>query len=113
MLTAGRIICVCTNWKRLLARAKGAGWESAAGSSVSEPVMTASSMAYSLRRVVRRFSVRGGARIKAGVAAAQAPRGKPMRQGRQLEGFSKDIELEHLSVRQSPYAIFIDYRVKR
>jgi hypothetical protein len=36
-----------------------------------------------------------------------------MRQGRQLDGFSKDIELEHPGVRQSPYATFIDYRVKR
>jgi dihydrofolate reductase len=32
---------------------------------------------------------------------------------RLFEGFSKDVELEHLGVRQSPYATFIDYRVKR
>jgi dihydrofolate reductase len=28
-----------------------------------------------------------------------------------FEGFSKDVELEHLGVRQSPFATFIDYRV--
>jgi dihydrofolate reductase len=33
--------------------------------------------------------------------------GKPL-----FEGFSKDVELEHLGVRQSPFATFIDYRVK-
>jgi len=32
---------------------------------------------------------------------------------RLFEGFSRSIELEHLGVRQSPYATFIDYRVKR
>jgi dihydrofolate reductase len=33
--------------------------------------------------------------------------------GKQLfEGFSKSLELEHLGVRQSPFATFIDYRVK-
>jgi dihydrofolate reductase len=31
---------------------------------------------------------------------------------RLFEGFTKDIELEHLGVRQSPFATFIDYRVK-
>jgi dihydrofolate reductase len=31
---------------------------------------------------------------------------------RLFEGFSKDVELEHLGVRQSPFATFIDYRVK-
>jgi dihydrofolate reductase len=30
-----------------------------------------------------------------------------------FEGFAKDLELEHLGVRQSPFATFIDYRVKR
>jgi dihydrofolate reductase len=30
-----------------------------------------------------------------------------------FEGFAKDVELEHLGVRQSPFATFIDYRVKR
>ena len=30
---------------------------------------------------------------------------------RLFEGFSKDVELEHLGVRQSPFATFIDYRV--
>jgi dihydrofolate reductase len=30
-----------------------------------------------------------------------------------FEGFTKDIELEHIGVRQSPFATFIDYRVKR
>ena len=30
-----------------------------------------------------------------------------------FEGFAKDIELEHIGVRQSQYATFIDYRVKR
>ena len=32
---------------------------------------------------------------------------------RLFEGFSRSIELQHLGVRQSPYATFIDYRVKR
>ena len=32
---------------------------------------------------------------------------------RLFEGFSKSLELEHLRVRQSPHATFIDYRVKR
>jgi dihydrofolate reductase len=32
---------------------------------------------------------------------------------RLFEGFTKSLELEHLGVRQSPYATFIDYRVKR
>jgi dihydrofolate reductase len=30
-----------------------------------------------------------------------------------FEGFTKSIELEHLGVRQSPFATFIDYRVSR
>jgi dihydrofolate reductase len=30
-----------------------------------------------------------------------------------FEGFTKDVELEHIGVRQSPFATFIDYRVKR
>ena len=30
---------------------------------------------------------------------------------RLFEGFSHDVELEHLGVRQSPFATFIDYRV--
>jgi dihydrofolate reductase len=32
---------------------------------------------------------------------------------RLFDGFGKRIELEHLGVRQSPFATFIDYRVKR
>ena len=32
---------------------------------------------------------------------------------RLFDGFDKRIELEHRGVRQSPYATFIDYRVKR
>jgi dihydrofolate reductase len=32
---------------------------------------------------------------------------------RLFEGFSKSMEFEHLGVRQSPFATFIDYRVKR
>ena len=32
---------------------------------------------------------------------------------RLFEGFSISLELEHLGVRQSPFATFIDYRVKR
>ena len=32
---------------------------------------------------------------------------------RLFEGFSRSLELEHLGVRQSPFATFIDYRVKR
>ncbi len=32
---------------------------------------------------------------------------------RLFEGFSRSLELEQLGVRQSPYATFIDYRVKR
>jgi len=31
---------------------------------------------------------------------------------RLFDGFSGSLELEHLGVRQSPYATFIDYRVK-
>jgi dihydrofolate reductase len=31
---------------------------------------------------------------------------------RLFEGFTRSIELEHIGVRQSPYATFIDYRVK-
>jgi dihydrofolate reductase len=31
---------------------------------------------------------------------------------RLFEGFSESLELEHLGIRQSPYATFIDYRVK-
>jgi dihydrofolate reductase len=31
---------------------------------------------------------------------------------RLFEGFERDVELEHLGVRQSPFATFIDYRVK-
>lgn len=30
-----------------------------------------------------------------------------------FEGFSKSLELEHIGVRQSPFATFIDYRVSR
>jgi dihydrofolate reductase len=32
---------------------------------------------------------------------------------RLFEGFTKSLELEHIGVRQSAYATFIDYRVKR
>jgi dihydrofolate reductase len=32
---------------------------------------------------------------------------------RLFDGFTKSIDLEHLGVRQSPFATFIDYRVKR
>ena len=32
---------------------------------------------------------------------------------RLFEGFSKSLELEHLGVRQSQFATFVDYRVKR
>jgi dihydrofolate reductase len=32
---------------------------------------------------------------------------------RLFEGFSRSLELEHIGVRQSPFATFIDYRVKR
>jgi dihydrofolate reductase len=32
---------------------------------------------------------------------------------RLFEGFTESIELEHLGVRQSPFATFIDYRVKK
>ena len=32
---------------------------------------------------------------------------------RLFEGFTDSLDLEHLGVRQSPYATFIDYRVKR
>jgi dihydrofolate reductase len=32
---------------------------------------------------------------------------------RLFEGFSASLELEHLGVRQSPFATFVDYRVKR
>ena len=34
--------------------------------------------------------------------------------GKQLfEGFTRSLELEHIGLRQSPFATFIDYRVKR
>jgi len=32
---------------------------------------------------------------------------------RLFEGFTRSLELEHIGVRQSPFATFIDYRVKR
>ena len=32
---------------------------------------------------------------------------------RLFDGFSESLELEHLGVRQSPFATFIDYRVKK
>jgi dihydrofolate reductase len=32
---------------------------------------------------------------------------------RLFEGFSNSLDLEHIGVRQSPYATFIDYRVKK
>jgi dihydrofolate reductase len=32
---------------------------------------------------------------------------------RLFEGFSKSVELEHVGVRQSPFATFIDYRLRR
>jgi dihydrofolate reductase len=32
---------------------------------------------------------------------------------RLFEGFTHDLELEHLGVHQSAYATFIEYRVKR
>ena len=32
---------------------------------------------------------------------------------RLFDGFTQSVELEHLGVRQSPYATFIDYRVRR
>jgi dihydrofolate reductase len=32
---------------------------------------------------------------------------------RLFEGFDQDVDLEHIGVRQSAYATFIDYRVRR
>ena len=32
---------------------------------------------------------------------------------RLFDGFSDSVELEHIGVRQSPFATFVDYRVKR
>jgi hypothetical protein len=32
---------------------------------------------------------------------------------RLFEGSTKSLELEHIGLRQSPFATFIDYRVKR
>jgi hypothetical protein len=32
---------------------------------------------------------------------------------RLFDGFSQSLELEHIGLRQSPNATFIDYRVKR
>ena len=32
---------------------------------------------------------------------------------RLFEGFTQSLDLEHLGVRQSPYATFVDYRVGR
>jgi hypothetical protein len=31
---------------------------------------------------------------------------------RLFDGFSQSLDLEHLGVRQSPHATFVDYRVK-
>ncbi len=31
---------------------------------------------------------------------------------RLFEGFTRSLDLEHLGVRQSPYATFVDYRVR-
>jgi dihydrofolate reductase len=31
---------------------------------------------------------------------------------RLFEGFTKDVDLEHLGIRQSQFATFIDYRVR-
>ena len=39
--------------------------------------------------------------------------GDPRRGKRLFDGFSESLELEHLGVRQSPFATFIDYRVKK
>ena len=33
--------------------------------------------------------------------------------GKVLAGITISVELEHLGVRQSPFATFIDYRVKK
>ena len=30
-----------------------------------------------------------------------------------FDGFTRSVDLEHIGVRQSPYATFIDYRVER
>jgi dihydrofolate reductase len=30
-----------------------------------------------------------------------------------FEGFTRSLDLEHIGVRQSPFATFVDYRVKR
>jgi dihydrofolate reductase len=32
---------------------------------------------------------------------------------RLFDGFSDSIELEHIGLRQSPFATFVDYRIKR
>ena len=32
---------------------------------------------------------------------------------RLFDGFSDSVELEHIGLRQSPFATFVDYRVKR
>ena len=32
---------------------------------------------------------------------------------RLFEGFTKSLDLEHLGVRQSPFATFLDYRIRR
>ena len=34
-------------------------------------------------------------------------------EGKRVEGFTKSLELEHIGLRQSPFATFIDCRVKR
>lgn len=32
---------------------------------------------------------------------------------RLFDGFTRSLELEHIGVRQSPFATFVDYRIKR
>ncbi len=69
----------------------------------------------------RRVHVMGGAQIVREAMSAQrvdeltiiiAP--VLLGAGKRLfDGFSPSLELEHLGVRQSPFATFIDYRVKK
>jgi hypothetical protein len=45
---------------------------------------------------------------------SNSPDARCRRGGKRIfDGFSTSFDLEHVGARQSPYATFIDYRVKR
>jgi len=60
--------------------------------------------------------VRAGITISAGLVDELSIVIAPVTLGagkRLFDGFGESLELEHLGVRQSPFATFIDYRVKK